>query len=144
LGRWFVWDSTDPAPVQLVAGGSGVVPLMSMLRTHAAAGHPARMHLLYSVAAPEASLYRSELGAFAQRGALTYLYTRRPPPLERRPPGRVTRGDLTTHAVPPAEQPACFVCGPTSFVEVVLEHLVAIGHDPARLRAERYGERGTG
>ena len=143
LGNWFVWDVTDPDPVQLVAGGSGVVPLMSMLRTHRDAGHPGVMRLLYSLAGPENLLYREELTELAASGAVTFLYTRQAPPGHPRPPGRLTLVDVAEHALPAAARPACFVCGPTGFVETVLNRLVGLGYDPGRIRAERYGERTT-
>jgi len=143
LGRWFVWDVTDPAPVQLVAGGSGVVPLMSMLRTHRSAGHPAPMRLLYSLASPDQMLYRVELQQLAAEGTVTFLYTRRGPPGATRRPARVTPADLLQHTLPATEHPACFVCGPTSFVETVLARLVDLGHEAGHIRAERYGDRST-
>jgi ferredoxin-NADP reductase len=141
LGSWFVWDADDPAPVQLVAGGSGVVPLMSMLRTHLSAGRRTPMRLLYSVGAPEHLLYDEEVARFREQGYATVLHTRRAPPGDARPPGRLTRADLDEHALAPATAPTCFVCGPTGFVETVVDHLVGLGHDPDRIRAERYGER---
>ena len=143
LGRWFVWDVTDPAPVQLVAGGSGVVPLMSMLRTHRSAGHPAPMRLLYSVATPDHVLYRAELQQLAAGGTVRFVYTRLAPPGTRREPSRIGPGDLLEHALPATAHPACFVCGPTGFVEIVLARLVDLGHHATRIRAERYGERST-
>lgn len=143
LGRWFVWDVTDSAPVQLIGGGSGVVPLMSMLRTHRDADHPGAMQLLYSVAGPDHLLYRDELHRLEQQGLVTHIYTREAPPGATRPPGRVTPAELVEHTLPAAIGPTCYVCGPTGFVETVLERLVELGHEPDRLRAERYGERST-
>ena len=143
LGNWFVWDVTDPSPVQLVAGGSGVVPLMSMLRTHRKVGHPAAMRLLYSVAGPDQLLYRDELGSFEQLCEVTRIYTRRAPAGSTRPPRRLTPTDLIEHTLSAATRPVCYVCGPTGFVETALDRLVLLGHDPDRLRAERYGERTT-
>jgi ferredoxin-NADP reductase len=139
LGRWFVWDTTDPSPVQLVAGGSGVVPLMSMLRTHQAARHQAPMRLLYSLSSPDHLLYRDEITALQASGAVTVIYTRRPPPTETRPPGRLTPTDLTAHTLHAAQRPACFVCGPTGFVETVIRGLHLRGYDAHRIRAERFG-----
>ena len=143
LGSWFVWEVTDSSPVQLVGGGSGVVPLMSMLRTHREAGHPSLMRLLYSVAGPDHLLYRDELHQLEQQGAVTHVYTRQAPSGSTRPPGRLTAAELAELTLPAAMRPACFVCGPTGFVETVLERLVELGHEPDRLRAERYGERST-
>jgi ferredoxin-NADP reductase len=143
LGSWFVWDVVDSSPVQLVAGGSGVVPLMSMLRTHRDAEHPAPMRLLYSVADPDHLLYHQELQRLEKQGAATIVYTRQAPAHATRPPGRVRPRDLSENTLPAAIRPACYICGPTGFVETVLERLVELGHDPDRLRAERYGERST-
>jgi ferredoxin-NADP reductase len=143
LGNWFVWEVSNLAPVQLVAGGSGVVPLMSMLRTHHAAGHPAPMRLLYSVADSEHVLYRDELEQFADRGVVAYIYTRDAPPGVSRPPGRVTDADLTDYTLSAETRPSCYVCGPTGFVESVQDRLVSLGYDPDRIRAERYGEGST-
>lgn len=143
LGNWFVWDVSNVEPVQLLAGGSGIVPLMSMLRTHRAAAHPATMQLLYSVASPERAFYRQELAELAAQGAVTHVYTRRAPTGATRPAGRLTARELHDLVLPPSVTPDLFVCGPTGFVETTLDRLVDAGHDPARIRAERYGERGT-
>jgi ferredoxin-NADP reductase len=143
LGNWFVWEVSNLAPVQLVAGGSGVVPLMSMLRTHHTAGHPAPMRLLYSVTDSEHVLYRDELEPFADRGVVAYIYTRDAPPGVSRPPGRVTDADLTDYTLSAETRPSCYVCGPTGFVESVQDRLVSLGYDPDRIRAERYGEGST-
>lgn len=140
LGSWFVWDATDLTPTQLVAGGSGVVPLMSMLRTHRAAGNPASMRLLYSVASPENVLYGDELRDLDATDAVTFIFTRSAPPRSHRPLGRITAADLSEHALPPSAQPSCFVCGPTGFVESAIDKLLGLGHDPTRIRAERYGD----
>jgi ferredoxin-NADP reductase len=85
-------------------------------------------------------LYRSELEPLEAADVVTFVYTREVPAHVTRPPGRVTMQDLSTHTLPPTASPAAFVCGPTGFVETVLHRLVALGHDPQRLRAERYGE----
>lgn len=141
LGSWFVWDASDPDPVQLVAGGSGVVPLMSMLRTHGSAGHPAPMRLLYSVSDPEQVLYADEVEQLAH--AATVLHTRHSPPGTARPPGRVTPAEVEEHTLPATSRPSVFVCGPTGFVESMLTVLTGLGHDPDQIRAERYGERSS-
>ncbi|MEU4832153.1 ferredoxin reductase [Streptosporangium sp. NPDC023615] len=145
IGGWFVWRPETPEPVQLVAGGSGVVPLMAMIRARAAAGAEAPFRLLYSAREPEAALYRAELDRLAA-GALgpevTYAYTRRVPEGWGRPPARVG-ADLLARAVwPPEREPAVFVCGPTGFVETVAGLLVSAGHDPGLIRTERFGPSG--
>jgi ferredoxin-NADP reductase len=140
LGQWFVWDPSSPHAVQLVAGGSGVVPLMSMLRTHRDVEHPAAMRLLYSVARPQSVLYGEELRALDATRSVHFLYTRLPSHTDGIGAGRrITRADLSVHALPADTRPQCFVCGPTGFVETVLDLLAQLGHDPGAIRAERYG-----
>ncbi|MEU7984430.1 ferredoxin reductase [Streptosporangium canum] len=144
IGGWFVWRPEAPEPVQLVAGGSGAVPLMAMIRARAA-GAAAPFRLLYSVRDPEAALYRDELRGASEDGSgldVTYAYTRRAPEGWPRPPGRVDAGLLAETAWAPELDPACYVCGPTGFVETVADLLVAAGHDPARIRTERFGPGG--
>ena len=144
LGGWFVWRPSDPAPVQLVAGGSGVVPLMAMLRTHERCSATTRVRLLYSVRDPSSVIYHDELRTLTDGGprALTLAWTRQAPEGADRPPGRVDAELVAGATLPPADEPACFVCGPTGFVETVADLLVAAGHDPARIRTERFGPTG--
>jgi ferredoxin-NADP reductase len=134
LGRWFVWRPEQEEPVQLIAGGSGVVPLMSMLRTHRNVSHPSPMRLLYSVRSPSSTLYAGELG-----DDVTVLYTREAPTGSLREPHRLQEADVTAAAIPAVQRPQCFVCGPTPFVETAIELLVRLGHDPTLIRAERFG-----
>ena len=136
VGGWFVWRPHETDPVLLVAGGSGLVPLMAMIRTRRAEGVTTPFHLLYSVRTPADRLYAGELRAGAGL-AVDLLYTRAAPPGTPRPPGRLTRADLA--GVPPSD---CFVCGPTGFVEAAADLLVDLGHDPARIRTERFGPTG--
>jgi ferredoxin-NADP reductase len=138
VGGWFVWRPSGGAPVLLVAGGSGVVPLMAMVRARAAAGSRVPFRLVYSVRTPADALYADELrdrvrddGGFD----LTYVHTRGGPG----PVGRISVATLNTHGWPAALEPVCYVCGPTGFVEVVSDILVALGHDAGRIRTERFG-----
>ena len=133
VGGWFVWRPTDPAPALLVAGGSGIVPLMAMIRARASAGTRQPFRLVYSVRTPEDVIYRDELRRRVLELDVAYVYTRMEP---RR---RVGVADLNTHGWPPDFEPACFVCGPTGFVEAAADILVALGHAPARVRTERFG-----
>lgn len=144
LGGWFVWRADDPSPVQLVAGGAGVVPLMAMLRTHALGSAATDVRLLYSVRDPGAVIYADELRELAREGTrrVTFAWTRSAPEGSPRLPGRVDADQVAAATVPPADRPACFVCGPTGFVETVADLLVAAGHDPARIRTERFGPSG--
>ncbi|MFJ1600397.1 ferredoxin reductase [Streptomyces sp. NPDC088261] len=141
VGGWFVWDPADPSPVLLMAGGSGVVPLISMIRTRRSTGSRVPFRLLYSVRTPEERYYVPELGPAGAQGGLdvTHLYTRSAPEGPRRPPGRLTEDDVAAYGWPAEFAPMCFVCGPTGFVERAAEILVAQGHDPQRIRTERFG-----
>ena len=143
VGGWFVWRPEQVEPVLLVGGGSGVVPLMSMVRRHGASGSSAPLRLVYSLRDPSATLYRDELAGLSADGlSLTYVYTRRTPEGWPRAPGRLDAGLLAASAFPPAESPTSYVCGPTGFVEAVADLLVAAGHDPRRVRTERFGPSG--
>ena len=142
VGGYFVWrpDTGIEQPVQLIAGGSGVVPLMAMARARAQAGSRTPFRLLYSVRSPAEALYSSELPTLGLD--LTYAYTRRTPPDWPTPAGRVDAGLLAATTWPPADEPRVYVCGPTPFVEVVANLLVDAGHDPASIRTERFGPTG--
>ena len=137
LGRWFVWSPTSEEPVQLIGGGSGVVPLMSMLRTHRSVASAAPMRLLCSVRSPDALLYASELAEL--RDSVAVAYTRQAPAGDGRAPARLASADLRDHVIPPGERPQCYVCGPTPFVEAVVGLLLEQGHPTDRIRAERFG-----
>ncbi|MEA5455846.1 ferredoxin reductase [Sinomonas sp. JGH33] len=140
VGGWFVWRPEDASPVQLIAGGSGVVPLMAMVRAHEAAAHPAPFRLLYSVRSPEAVFYRDELAQLVERSEtfeVTYVYTRKAPDGE--PAGRLDKGTLARHVLDGGADPAVFICGATGFVEAVSGWLLDLGHAPDRIKTERYG-----
>ncbi|MBX3098933.1 MAG: oxidoreductase [Salinibacterium sp.] len=132
LGGWFVWKEEQTQPVQLIAGGSGVVPLVAMIRAHAASGSTAPMQLLYSVRTPEDRFFADELSALEN---VTYAYTRSGPTDARI--GRLTKEHLASAVLPPGA--AVYVCGPTGFVEAVASWLVELGHDAASVKTERFG-----
>ena len=145
IGSWFVWRVQQTEPVQLVAGGSGIVPLMAMVRSRASVSSAAPFRLLYSVREPAAALYRDELQALANRDAsvsLSYAYTRATPPGWTRPPGRIDAALIAGTTWPASLGPTCYVCGPTSFVENAASLLTACGHRPDRIRTERFGPTG--
>jgi len=143
VGGWFVWDAVDDAPVLLVGGGSGVVPLRAMLHHHAASGSTAAMHLVQSARTLGDVIYRQELAALVgPRRALTVTLTRESPPDWGGHRGRVDAGLLAEVGWPPSAQPHCYVCGPTGFVETVADALVELGHEPRRIRTERFGPTG--
>jgi ferredoxin-NADP reductase len=145
IGGWFTWEEGDGGPLFLVGGGSGVVPLMAMIRHRVAAGSDAPTRLLYSSRSYEEIIYREELERLTPRdSALEAIHT-----LTRsRPEGwdgyhrRIDAEMLEEVAWSPDESPLVFVCGPTSFVEGVADALVRSGHDPARVKTERFGPTG--
>jgi ferredoxin-NADP reductase len=145
VGGWFVWEPADTAPVLLVAGGSGVVPLMSMIRTRAATEAAAPFRLVYSARDPGSVLYARELAereSSADALAVTYVYTRSNPPGWPVPPGRISAAVLAAAGWPAGSNPAVFVCGPTGFVEAAASLLVDAGHDPRAIKTERFGPSG--
>jgi ferredoxin-NADP reductase len=141
LGGWFVWRTTQPEPVLLVGGGSGVAPLMAMLRARRVAATGGPFRLLYSVRSPADVFYADEL-CDSDGIEVSRLYTRAAAPGAERPAHRIDAADLAIHGWPPAAAPTCYVCGPTPFVEAIANQLVAAGHDPARIRTERFGASG--
>lgn len=145
IGRWFVWRGDQPEPIQLIAGGSGIVPLMAMIRSRAGAGRSVRFRLLYSVREPAWVYYKDELRAFSDRDgsvALTYAFTRIAPEGWPRPPGRIDAPLIAENIWPPELAPTCYVCGPTSFVEHATDLVIAGGIDRGSIRTERFGSTG--
>jgi ferredoxin-NADP reductase len=141
LGGWFVWQPTQPEPVLLVGGGSGIAPLMAMLRARRSAGSGGPFRLLYSVRSPADVCYADELHD-SDGIEVALLFTRTAAPGVDRPPHRIDAADLAAHGLPAAAGPTCYVCGPTPFVEALANQLVTAGHDPARIRTERFGASG--
>jgi ferredoxin-NADP reductase len=143
---WSAWSADAREPLQLVAGGSGIVPLMAMLRHRAlAAGERASARLLYSSRTWDSTIYREELGRLAKgdaRLAVLHTLTRAAPPGWPGPVRRVDRQMIEEHVFPPSDAPRVYVCGPTPFVESVATELVDIGHAPDRVRTERFGPTG--
>ena len=143
IGGWFVWRSDQREPIQLLAGGSGIVPLMAMIRSRLLANNAAPFRLLYSVREPEAIFYREELEALsAKHVTVNYAYTLAVPNDWPRPHGRVDR-DLIASVTWPANLIAtCYVCGPTGFVETVADLLSMAGNRREKIRTERFGPTG--
>lgn len=140
IGLYFVWRPTQTEPVQLIAGGSGVVPLVSMVRAHHASGSTAPFRLLYSVRTPEHAYYADELAALAgETLRVDWAYSRRTPPGWPHPPRRLDGAAITSATFTPAENPMVYICGSNRFVEAAASALVEIGHDPTRIKTERYG-----
>ena len=116
-----------------------------LIRARRAARSRVPFRLIYSVRSADDVYYADELRlmAPADRGVdVAYVYTRSAPEGARRPPGRLTPADVIAGSWPPEFEPACFVCGPTGFVEAAADILVALGHDPDRVRTERFGPTG--
>lgn len=140
LGGWFVWTPEDTRPIQLIAGGSGVVPLVAMARSHAESGSTAPFRLLSSVRSPADRFFAEELAALeSEYFRVDYVYTRSAPEGWPTPPGRVTGEIIESLTIPAAEAPGVFVCGPTGFVEAVARSLVDLGHAPQSVKTERFG-----
>jgi ferredoxin-NADP reductase len=168
IGGWFAWDPADHRPLLLLAGGSGVVPLMSMIRTHAKVNSQVPVRLIYSARTPADVIYAAEISERSRVSPLTvtFLYTRAsrsgladaaaPRPAEAPAPGdaaaeaaparvprvygaRLNSGILAETAFLPQSDPATFICGPTGFVEAASELLVKAGYAPATIKTERFG-----
>jgi ferredoxin-NADP reductase len=143
VGGYFVWEPAQGGPLLLVGGGSGVAPLMAMIRLRAAVGSDADTRLLVSSRSWDDVIYRAELERLTG-GGLTVVHTL----TASRPPGwegyarRVDAAMLAEVGPSPTEQPRVYVCGPTPFVEAVAEALVTLGHEPARIKTERFGPTG--
>jgi ferredoxin-NADP reductase len=137
LGGWFVWTPQEPGSLLLVAGGSGIVPLMAMLRARLATASIESCTLLYSVRAPDEVWYATELGVADHYVRVRRLYTRLAPTASERPAGRMKKSDLLD--LPPSAGTRCYVCGPTGFVEHVSDLLLTTGYAPGQIRTERFG-----
>jgi len=143
IGGYFVWDVVDRRPTLLVGGGSGVVPLMAMLRHHADVDHDGPMHLVYSARTESDLLYRDELASLVgAHRAVTITLTRQPASGWSGRRGRVDTQLLGDVGWPPAVAPRCYVCGPTPFVETTADALIALGHQATDIKTERFGPTG--
>ncbi len=140
VGGYFVWEPSLGGPVLLVGGGSGVVPLMAMIRTRRAAGSDAEMRLLLSSRSWDDVIYREELEHDGV--AVVHTLTRSQPPGWTGFARRVDEAMLAEVGPGADARPLVYVCGPTPFVEAVAEALVHIGHEPGRIRTERFGATG--
>lgn len=148
IGGWFVWDAALGGPLLLVAGGSGVVPLMAMLRHRARLDAPVRARvparLLYSARAWDDVIYRDELAALAAEGGVEVVLTltRDAPPGWHGHRRRIDRAMLAEVAWPASAAPLAYVCGPSGLVGSAATALVALGYDASRVRTERFGPTG--
>jgi ferredoxin-NADP reductase len=145
IGGSFVWDGSNGGPLHLVAGGSGVVPLMAMLRHRAASGLDVPAALLYSARTHGELIYREELDRLARKDGglrVAYTLTRERPPAWTGYDRRIDEEMLAEVLGGPDPAATAFVCGPTSFVEVAADGLVGLGYEAGRVRTERFGPSG--
>jgi ferredoxin-NADP reductase len=133
IGRWFVWEADHPA--LLIGGGSGVVPLMAMLRYARRLNRHDLARLLVSVRRPEQLYYSDEVAG----PETSIIYTRAAPPDQSRPPGRITPDDLEPLLLPDA---TAYVCGSSPFADAATDACVAIGVPVNQIRVERFGPTG--
>jgi ferredoxin-NADP reductase len=143
VGGYFVWDGDEPEPVLLVAGGSGVVPLMAIARHRARVSSAAPMRLLVSSRTLEDVIYREELDELAGGGFdVAYTLTREQPPGWTGYSRRIDKELLAEVAWPASERPRVYVCGSTRFVDAAADGLLELGYDAAWIRTERFGATG--
>jgi ferredoxin-NADP reductase len=145
IGGYFVWGDHDGGPLLLIAGGSGICPLMAIVRYRADVGCSVPTRLVYSSRSLDDVIYRDELDRLAATGSgldVVHTLTRARPP---RWPGygrRIDEDMLAEIAWSPGEKPLAYICGPTPLVESVAGALVHLGHDPRRIKTERFGPTG--
>ena len=145
IGGYFVWKAADVRPLLLIGGGSGIVPLMAMLRHREAVGNKAPTRLLYSSRTIEDIIYKNELDRLTTSdGGLNVFHT-----LTRSQPSgwngygrRIDRDMVRDVAWPKEEGPVVYICGPTAFVETAADLLVELGYEPAMIKTERFGATG--
>jgi ferredoxin-NADP reductase len=143
VGGYFVWEPSHEGPLLLAAGGSGIVPLMAMIRVRAAAGSDVETRLVFSSRTWEDVIYREELERFRGDGlTVVHTLTRSQPPGWTGYARRVDAEMLAEVGPSPADLPHPYVCGPTPFVEAVAEALVQLGHEPHMVKTERFGPTG--
>jgi ferredoxin-NADP reductase len=145
IGGYFVWKAGDDRPLLLVAGGSGIVPLMAMIRHHAAAGSTANVRLLYSSRSLDDVIYRDELANLSAGGVrlqVSHTLTRSQPAGWEGYSRRIDGEMVAEVAWPRKNSPAVFICGPTAFVETAAGLLLESGYDASWIKTERFGATG--
>ncbi len=145
IGGWFAWEAKEGGPLLLVAGGSGIAPLMAMIRHRQAAGDGTPVRLLFSSRSYDDIIFREELERLAASDETLEIIntlTRSAPPGWEGYDRRIDEEMLGEVAFSPDERPLAFVCGPTPLVEAVATTLVVLGHEPARVKTERFGPTG--
>src|SRR3989440_12627616 len=145
IGGYFVWEARMGGPLLLVAGGSGIVPLMAMLRHRAAVGSTVPARLLYSSRSYADIIYRDELDRLDQADQMlevVHTLTRAQPPGWTGYQRRIDTEMLREVAWPSDQYPLVYICGPTPFVETAAASLVTLRHEPGRVKTERFGPTG--
>jgi ferredoxin-NADP reductase len=145
IGGHFVWSARTSGPLVLIGGGSGVVPLMAMLRHRAVAGHGDPALLLYSSRSPADIIYREELDRLAASDPslkIVHTLTRAQPPGWPGYRRRIDEAMLAEIGIPALAGPNIFVCGPTPMVENASQALIRLGIPPQRIKTERFGPSG--
>ena len=142
VGGYFVWEPGEGGPLMLLAGGSGIVPLRSILRHRLRTGSDVPACLLYSSRSWEDVIYRDELGQYHYGVQVSYTLTRGHPAGWTGYTGRIDSALLAEVAWPAEANPLAYICGPTNFVETAAAGLVGLGYPPERVKTERFG--GTG
>jgi ferredoxin-NADP reductase len=145
IGGYFVWEARMGGPLLLVAGGSGIVPLMAMIRHRGAGGSTIATRLLYSSRSSEDVIYRDELERLVRNTTMLEVVqtlTRVQPPGWKGYHRRIDAEMLREVAWPPDQHPLMFICGPTPFVETAAASLVTLGYDPGHIKTERFGPTG--
>jgi ferredoxin-NADP reductase len=144
IGGYFVWEEAFGGPLVLLAGGSGIVPLRSMLRHRSNTDRSVAARMLYSSRRLSEVIYREELAGYAEHDGVDvrFVLTREWPEDWQGHRGRIDRSLLEQVAGPPGTEPRLYVCGPNGFVETAAGWLVQLGHDPSRVRTERFGPTG--
>ena len=145
IGGYFVWEPDRGGPLLLIGGGSGIAPLMAMLRARVRAGSDVPVRMILSWRTGDDVIYADELDAIAHDLSgveITHTLTRSAPDRWMGRTGRLDRDALAELAWTPSERPLVYVCGPTGLVEAVASALVELGHDPARVLTERFGPTG--
>lgn len=145
IGGYFVWEAQMGGPLLLVAGGSGIVPLMAMIRHRQRVGNQVATRLIYSSRNYEDIIYCDELDRLASADRMlevVHTLTRTQPPGWTGYHRRIDAELLGESAWPSEQRPLAFICGPTSFVETAAAGLLSLGYEPARIKTERFGPTG--
>lgn len=145
IGGYFVWEEQMGGPLLLIAGGSGIVPLMAMIRYWAALGSTIPIRLLYSSRSYTEVIYRDELARLVKSNTkleVVHTLTREQPPGWAEYHRRIDTEILREVAWPVDQRPLQFICGPTPFVETTATSLVTLGYEPGRIKTERFGPTG--